>query len=136
MSAGYSQALNDYECGAETAQDAWLSEPSVMEALHVKADTVGMKYTKTATDIRPLYAELIDTYQMLIYSGDSDACVPYVGTQAWTRGLNYNVTDDWHQWLSKPSYEQGLHKAGYAITYDKFQFITINGAGHMVPQYQ
>jgi carboxypeptidase C (cathepsin A) len=27
-------------------------------------------------------------------------------------------------------------KAGYAITYDKFQFITINGAGHMVPQYQ
>lgn len=136
VSAGYGQALNDYECGAETVMDEWLAEPSVVEALHVKAGTVGMKYTKTAQDIRPLYSTLIDNYQMLIYSGDTDGCVPYVGTESWTRGLNYTVTDDWHQWLSKPSYEQGMHKAGYAITYDKFQFITVNGAGHMVPQYQ
>lgn len=136
VSAGYGQALNGYECGAETAMDAWLAEPSVVEALHVKAGTPGMQYTKTATDLRPLYADLIEKYQMLIYSGDTDACVPYVGTEAWTRGLNYTVTKDWHQWLGKPDNEHGIHKAGYAITYDKFQFITVNGAGHMVPQYQ
>ncbi len=41
-----------------------------------------------------------------------------------------------HQWLSKPDDVHAPHKAGYAINYDKFQFITINGAGHMVPQYQ
>lgn len=35
------QALNGYECGAETAMDAWLAEPSVIEALHVKAGTPG-----------------------------------------------------------------------------------------------
>ncbi len=77
VSSGYGQALNDYECGAETAMDDWLAEPSVVKALHVKADTPGMKYTKTATDIRPLYAELINKYQILIYSGDTDGCVPY-----------------------------------------------------------
>jgi len=136
VSAGYGQALNDYQCGAETAMDAWLAEPSVMEALHVKAETVGMKYDKTATDLRPLYADLINKYQMLIYSGDTDGCVPYVGTEYWTRNLNFTLTNDWHQWFGYPDDVHQIHKAGYAVTYDKFQFITINGAGHMVPQFQ
>lgn len=134
--AGYTGALNDYSCGAETVMDAWLAEPSVMEALHVKADTAGMRYEKTATDMRPLYASLMDQYQMLIYSGDTDGCVPYVGTESWTRDLGYGVVADWHQWFSKPDMDHASHKAGYAVTYDKFQFITVNGAGHMVPEYQ
>jgi len=134
--AGYGQALNDYTCGAETAMDAWLSDSSVVAALHVKAGTPGMTYKKTATDLLPLYKTLIEKHQMLIYSGDTDACVPYVGTEQWTRGLNFTVTDDWHQWLAKPDMEHSLHKAGYAVTFDKFQFITINGAGHMMPQFQ
>jgi hypothetical protein len=136
VSAGYGEALNDYECGAETAMDAWLAEPSVATALHVKQNTPGLVYVKTATDLRPLYSELINKYQMLIYSGDTDGCVPYVGTEYWTTSLNFSVTKPWHQWLAKPNYEHGEHKAGYAITYSAFQFITINGAGHMVPQFQ
>jgi hypothetical protein len=157
ISAGYSGALNDYQCGyaflfipfsadlsvslsrltrAETAMDAWLAEPSVMAALHVQPGTVGMKYTKTAADVRPLYSQLIDNYQMLIYSGDTDGCVPFVGSEYWTRNLNYTLVNDWHQWLGKPDDTHSLHKAGYAVTYDKFQFVTVNGAGHMVPQYQ
>jgi hypothetical protein len=95
VSAGYTQALNDYTCGAETAMDAWLAEPSVVAALHVTAGTPGMQYVKTATDLLPLYSELINKHQILIYSGDTDGCVPYVGTEAWTRGLNYTVTNDW-----------------------------------------
>jgi len=136
ISAGYSEALNDYQCGAETAMDAWLAEPSVIAALHVKANTVGMQYTKTAADVRPLYSSLINTYQMLIYSGDTDGCVPFVGSEYWTRNLNFTLVKDWHQWLGQPDDVHSVHKAGYAVTYDKFQFITINGAGHMVPQYQ
>jgi len=95
ISAGYQQALNDYTCGAETAMDEWLAEPSVVAALHVKAGTVGMTYTKTATDLRPLYTKLINKHQILIYSGDTDGCVPYVGTEKWTRGLNFTVVKDW-----------------------------------------
>jgi carboxypeptidase C (cathepsin A) len=116
--------------------DEWLANPAVIEALHVKANTVGMQYKKTATDLRPLYSTLINKHQILIYSGDTDGCVPYVGTEAWTRGLEFTVTNDWHQWFSKPDEVHGFHKAGYAVTFDKFQFVTINGAGHMVPQFQ
>ena len=136
VSGGYTAALNDYQCGSEAGMDAWLADPSVVAALHVKADTVGMHYQKTATDLLPLYSELIEKYQMLIYAGDTDACVPYVGTEEWTRSLNFTVTNEWHQWMGSPDLEPGLHKAGYAVTYDKFQFVTVNGAGHMVPRYQ
>ena len=136
VSAGYGEALNDYQCGSETAMDAWLADPSVIEALHVKAGTFGMHYDKTATDIRPLYASLMAEYQMLIYAGDTDGCVPYVGIEEWTRDLGFTVNADWHQWFASPNNDQAVHKAGYAVTYDKFQFITVNGAGHMVPQYQ
>jgi hypothetical protein len=97
VSAGYSQALNDYTCGAETAMDAWLAAPEVVKALNVKANTPGMQYKKTATNLLPLYASLIEKHpnQILIYSGDTDGCVPYVGTETWTRGLNFTVTNDW-----------------------------------------
>lgn len=77
-SGAYTQALNDYTCGAEAAMDAWLATPSVADALHVKLNTPGMTYKKTAGDLLPLYSELISKYQMLIYSGDTDGCVPYV----------------------------------------------------------
>ena len=40
---------------------------------------------------------------MLIYSGDVDACVPYVGSEAWTTGLGFPVLDDWHQWTCDSS---------------------------------
>ena len=136
INAGYGEALNDYSCGAETAMDQYLSNPEVISALHVKPNTVGMQYKKTVGDLRPLYASLIQKYQILIYSGEADGCVPYVGTEAWTRGLNFTVTEDWHQWEAKPKADEGVHKAGYAINYDKFTFITIMGAGHMVPQFQ
>ena len=72
--------------------DAWLAEPSVVEALHVTAGTPGMRYQKTAADLRPLYSELVKKHRMLIYAGDTDACVPHVGAEAWTRELGYNVT--------------------------------------------
>lgn len=138
VSAGYSAALHDYECGAETAMDAYLADPSVVAALHVQAGTVGMQYTKTATDLLPLYKSLVERHpdNILIYSGDTDGCVPYVGTEEWTRNLGFNVTKDWHQWFARPDDVHGLHKAGYAVNFEKFQFVTINGAGHMVPQYQ
>ena len=32
-------------------------------------------------DLRPLYAKLIPKYRMLIYSGDTDGCVPCVHSQ-------------------------------------------------------
>ena len=97
VSAGYSQALNGYECGGQTAMGQYLANAAVVEALNVKANTPGLTYTKTVTDLLPLYKDLFNRHpnKILIYSGDTDACVPYVGTEQWTRGLNFTVVKDW-----------------------------------------
>lgn len=33
-------------------------------------------------------------------SGDHDMCVPYTGSQAWTRSLGYKIVDEWRPWTS------------------------------------
>ena len=34
-----------------------------------------------------------------VNSGDHDMFVPFLGTQAWIRSLNYSITDDWRPWM-------------------------------------
>lgn len=33
-------------------------------------------------------------------SGDHDMCVPYTGSQAWTRSMGYKIVDEWRPWTS------------------------------------
>nr|KAJ0207874.1 hypothetical protein LSAT_V11C500293590 [Lactuca sativa] len=65
-------------------------------------------------------------------SGDHDMCVPFTGSEAWTRSLGYKVIDDeWRQW------DVDEQVAGYLQAYDKnLTFLTVKGAGHTVPEYK
>lgn len=33
-------------------------------------------------------------------SGDHDLCVPYTGSEAWTRSIGYKIVDEWRPWSS------------------------------------
>jgi hypothetical protein len=33
-------------------------------------------------------------------SGDHDMCVPFTGSEAWTRSLGYKIVDEWRSWIS------------------------------------
>ena len=119
-----SGALNDYACGGGNAAGKWLGQDDVAAALHVKTGTKGMKYNwgpyKVSGDLRPLYKELAQKYRMLIYSGDVDACVPYWGTEEWTRELGFKVKTDWHPWMAEHLNRPGMLRAGYAIEYEYY----------------
>jgi len=83
-----------------------------------------------------LYPELIKAIRVLIYNGDADSCVPYVGNQEWTSSMvDQGVVTElkpWHPWYSDV---KGTAPAGYATTYsNNFTFITIKLAGHQVPK--
>jgi len=42
-------------------------------------------------------------------SGDHDMCVPFTGSEAWTRALGYKIVDEWRPWNSNDQV------AGYAF---------------------
>ncbi len=117
-------ALNDYSCGGMSAMAKWLSHPAVMEALHVNsahpypgACAYG---PRERGDLRPLYKQLASKIRVLIFSGDTDACVPTIGTEEWTSGLGFPVYDNWRPWHAGTNQNDTDHfvTAGYVTVFN------------------
>nr|CAB3490014.1 unnamed protein product [Digitaria exilis] len=63
-----------------------------------------------------------------LYSGDHDAMIPFIGTQAWVRSLNFPIVDDWRAW------HLDGQSGGFTIAYsNNLTFATIKGGGHTAP---
>ncbi|KAF8015380.1 hypothetical protein BT93_H1015 [Corymbia citriodora subsp. variegata] len=139
-----SPALQDeyhVKCVDDEAAVAWLNDKAVRKAIHaapvsvagswwICAGRVLMNYSVDTESMIPYHKNLTSLgYRVLIYSGDHDYAVPFTGTQAWTRSIGYKIIDEWRPWMTDD------RVAGYLQGYDNnFTFLTIKGAGHMVPQ--
>ncbi|XP_004292764.1 PREDICTED: serine carboxypeptidase-like 18-like [Fragaria vesca subsp. vesca] len=119
----------------------WANDPVVRKVLHIRKGSIG-NWQRCDYDM-PYVADLLGNslqyhvnlsakgYPSLIYSGDHDMLVPFLGTQAWIRSLNYSIVDDWRPWF--------VHSqiAGYTRTYaNRMTFATVKGAGHTAPEYK
>ncbi|KAJ7533561.1 hypothetical protein O6H91_13G054700 [Diphasiastrum complanatum] len=122
--------------------DVWLNNASVRQALHALPEkTIGrwlictdqITYNHDAGSMIPIHRSLTGKgYRAIIYSGDHDLCVPFTGSEAWTRSLGYKVIDRWRPWLAG-----GGQVAGYTTSYDNnLTFATVKGSGHTVPEYK
>uniref|UniRef100_A0A453MTF6 Serine carboxypeptidase-like 19 n=1 Tax=Aegilops tauschii subsp. strangulata TaxID=200361 RepID=A0A453MTF6_AEGTS len=70
-------------------------------------------------------------YPALVYSGDHDSAVPFLGTQSWVRSLNFPIVDEWRAW------HLDGQSAGFTITYtNNLTFATVKGGGHTAPEFQ
>jgi hypothetical protein len=128
----------DWTCGQFDALPIYFKRADVREALHLpsKSLTSTFKYNSSGPASITLYPDLLKEIRVLIYNGDSDTCVPYIGNEEWTSGLAETgvvaETNPWHPWYNSNT---SSAPAGYATTYgDNFQFITVRLAGHQVPK--
>ena len=139
----YNGALNDYPCGGPAAMFKWIQDATVKSALHVPSDGFffsgdngfGFTYNQTEENLLPFYREVIEntTLRVLIYNGDSDPSINYLATQNWTSYLGYKELQEWRPWTLDGKDYMG----GYVTRYEHdFDFLTIRGSGHMVPQYK
>ncbi|XP_050208294.1 serine carboxypeptidase 1-like [Mercurialis annua] len=128
-------------CFNDKIATTWLNDESVRKALHAEPKSIAgpwelcssrIAYEFGADSMVPYHKNLTTQgYRALIYSGDHDMCVPFTGSQAWTRSLGYKIVDEWRPWISMGQV------AGYLQGYDKnLIFLTIKGAGHTVPEYK
>ncbi|KAI4337066.1 hypothetical protein L6164_015524 [Bauhinia variegata] len=118
----------------------WANDDDVRKALRIRKGTkgqwvrcnTGIPFTYNIPTSFQYHVNLSKKgYRSLIYSGDHDLIVPFLGTQAWIRSLNYSIVDDWRQWSVDGQV------AGYTRTYsNRMTFATVKGAGHTAPEYK
>ncbi|CAI0393443.1 unnamed protein product [Linum tenue] len=98
----------------------WANDEGVQTALHVRKGTIGtwercssrLHYTTDVASSTEFHLQLARKgYRSLIYSGDHDMLVPYVGTLEWIRSLNFRIVEEWRHWLLNNQV------AGYTRTY-------------------
>ncbi|CAN8235090.1 unnamed protein product [Cochlearia groenlandica] len=112
----------------------WANDESVRKALHINEGSTkkwvqcnwNLPYNKDIISSVPYHKNnSINGYRSLIYSGDHDLAVPFIGTQAWIRSLNYSIIDEWRPWMINDQI------AGYTRTYaNKMTYATVKGMGH------
>ncbi|KAH9626944.1 hypothetical protein KSS87_003895 [Heliosperma pusillum] len=119
----------------------WLNNEAVRKALHADEQSVAgpwdlctgrISFNHDAGSMIPYHKFLTSRgYRALIYSGDHDMCVPYTGSEAWTKSIGYKVVDEWRPWTVN------LQVSGFTQGYEKnLTFLTVKGAGHTVPEYK
>ncbi|KAK8660263.1 hypothetical protein V6N13_051195 [Hibiscus sabdariffa] len=132
---------NYVPCVNDEVATRWLNDAAVRNAIHAKPESVAgpwvlctdrLSYDHDAGSMIPYHRNLTTGgYRALIFSGDHDMCVPYTGSQAWTKSLGYKTVSPWRSWTSNDQI------SGYLQGYDHdITFLTIKGAGHTVPEYK
>ena len=93
------------DCTPDGSSD-FMNNADVKKALHVDkspvtqwSDCSGIDYNNNLVSLLPTYPKLIDNMNVLIYSGDADACVPWNGSYNWTRHLGLKETLAWKPWM-------------------------------------
>ena len=135
--------MDGFPCGPTEVLPIWTNLSSVKEALHVaddafffNADNVdGFTYNDTEPSLMPFYkalAELTDV-RVLIYNGDTDPGLNSFIGENWTGSSGLSLEESWRPW----TLDGGVHIGGYVTRYaHDFQYLTIRGSGHMVPEYK
>ncbi|XP_031248001.1 serine carboxypeptidase-like 1 isoform X2 [Pistacia vera] len=121
----------------------WANDKTVQRALGVREGTIkdwarcnqSILYTEDVPSSLYYHRNLIKRgYRVLIYSGDLDMAVPYVGTETWIKSLNLTVESGWQPWSVEGQvagywmqYAEGIYSLTYA---------TVKGGGHTAPEYK
>uniref|UniRef100_A0A0D3HAE6 Uncharacterized protein n=1 Tax=Oryza barthii TaxID=65489 RepID=A0A0D3HAE6_9ORYZ len=118
----------------------WADDPEVRATLGIHEGSIASWSRCTALPLFrhdvdsaiPYHADLTQRgYRALVYNGDHDLDMTFVGTQQWIRTLGYNVVTAWRPWYSN------RQVAGFTTVYDhNLTFATVKGGGHTAPEYR
>ncbi|XWS31191.1 hypothetical protein CRYUN_Cryun23aG0056200 [Craigia yunnanensis] len=97
-------------CTDDEVATKWLNDAAVRKAIHAEEETVigrwelctdNILYHHDAGSMIKYHKNLTaGGYRALIFSGDHDMCVPFTGSEAWTRSVGYKIVDEWRPWTS------------------------------------
>ncbi|KAE9614236.1 putative peptidase S10, serine carboxypeptidase, alpha/Beta hydrolase [Lupinus albus] len=127
----------------------WANNVHVQKALHVRLGHVAVWircnrsiiHTNDVPSVLSYHRYLRTKHiRALIYSGDHDMQMSYLGTLRWINSLNSTIVEEWKPWIVRDQI------AGYVQEYSNYiTFATVKayvekacweGAGHTAPEYK
>jgi serine carboxypeptidase-like clade 2 len=131
---------NAYDPCLDHHVSAYLNRRDVQDALHANAtggipypwsacsDPLFQHWQDSAASTLPVIKKMVDAgLRVWVYSGDTDARVPVTSTRHALRKLGLATKKEWREWFTSDQV------GGYTVDYHGLTFVTIRGAGHMVP---
>lgn len=126
-------------CIDSAAQTKWLNRGDVRKALHIPdilppwelcSDTVEGNYSMLYETVKDIYLKLLSLgLRALVYNGDTDIVCNFLGGQWFVEDLGVKATTKYQTWHHKHQV------AGFYQEFGNITFLTVKGAGHMVPQW-
>ncbi|KAI8027268.1 Serine carboxypeptidase-like 18 [Camellia lanceoleosa] len=124
----------------------WANDKAVQKALNVREGTMNYTSWMRCAKTLPFYTEDVSStidyhknftktgLRALVYSGDHDISVPYIGTLEWINSLGVPIFDQWRAWFVDgqiAGYTQKYMNDNYRLAY-----ATLKGAGHTAPEFK
>ncbi|BFZ06703.1 hypothetical protein BsWGS_09742 [Bradybaena similaris] len=132
-------------CTNDTSIVKYLNNPSTRSALHIPSvvqdwelcsTIVSATYRRTYKTMTPQYQKAINRkLRILVYNGDIDMACNFLGDEWFVDSLHPKNPQDRKPWFYKAA-DGTKQVAGYAKAFDLVTFVTLRGAGHMVPTDQ
>lgn len=133
----------DPPCTNTTAASTYLNNPYVRKALHIPEQLppwamcnflVNLQYRRLYQSMSPQYLKLLSTekYRILLYNGDVDMACNFMGDEWFVDSLNQKMEVQRRPWLVNYK-DSGEQIGGFVKEFSNISFLTIKGAGHMVP---
>jgi len=130
----------DYDPCLDQYAISYLNRGDVQRALHANvtgsipyswapcSDALFQQWQDSPASTLPAIRRLADAgLRVWVYSGDTDARVPVTSTRYALRKLGLASVEPWREWFTSDQV------GGYTVAYDGLTFVTVRGAGHMVP---
>ncbi|GER31722.1 serine carboxypeptidase-like protein [Striga asiatica] len=113
----------------------YLNTAEVQSALHVNptnwSGCSSFEWTDSPNTVLPTIKNLMGSgLRVWLYSGDIDSVVPVTATRYAINSLKLRVKTPWRPWY----FENEV--GGYVVGYKGLDFVTVRGAGHLVPNNQ
>lgn len=128
--------------------DKYLGQDSVLEALGIPEEARWVECNKGVDiilqysgdwmkEFKTAVAEILEAgVNTLIYAGEDDFICNWYGNHAWTLTTDWHGHDEFNAAENKTWTTADGAVAGSYINHEKFTFLKVNGAGHMVPRDQ
>ncbi|XP_041080732.1 lysosomal protective protein [Polyodon spathula] len=132
----------DPPCTNSTASTTYLNNQYVKQALHISpraldwlicSAEVNLWYKRLYMDVRKQYLKLLGAlkYRVLVYNGDVDMACNFLGDEWFVESLQQQVQVNRRTWLYNNGQNQQV--GGFVKEFSNIAFLTVKGAGHMVP---